>query len=223
MLAESLEINPFPNLTTPYHLGKGDFLPSSYTPKGGTLRATEVLDCPRKLAYHYHAQPRENVPQDPSFALKLREGNDQESLVLDTLYAAGAGLSNYQEQVSTIAGRVRIVGRIDALHAETQTVIEIKTLEDDGSLFGLSGPGKNHRAQVEVYMRGLGMPRASILYKSRATGQVRQFDLHADNALWREIIERLLPIAHSKSPEEIPRAMNPFCPRCPFKSRCWES
>jgi CRISPR/Cas system-associated exonuclease Cas4 (RecB family) len=194
---------------------------TSYPLKGGSLRNSEVLDCPRKLRYHYEGiQPSDD--EEPSLALRLAwsDGNLHEDAIVQTLRRGGIIVANQQDWVrETIAG-VRIYGRIDG-KLDKHTLLEIKTIESHEDLAAMTEPKPRHRVQVQLYMRNHNLKTCVFFYKARDTGAFKIFREHINSDLLNEIGENVRTVGEGTL-ETIPRRRVPECSWCRYRTLCWE-
>lgn len=115
-----------------------------------------------------------------------------------------------------IAPDIVVKGRVDALGFGH--VVEVKTtrrLPDE--------PYENHKLQVTLYMRALGVKRALFHYITRNDFTSRFFDFYYDSSYYRRAVDRIKAL-HESLLEGVPPEPSPAfpgeCADCPFRDRC---
>jgi hypothetical protein len=194
---------------------------TSYPLKGGSLRNSEVLDCARKLRYHYEGiEPSDPDEPDLRTILKFQEGNHHETQIIEALKRGGVRIANQQDWVrATIAG-IRIYGRIDA-KLSAEVLLEIKTIESHVDLEAMTTPKPRHRTQVQLYMKYHNLRECVFFYKARDTGAIKVFREQIDNRLLDAISTNITKVSKGDL-ETLERKRVHECTWCRYRTSCWQ-
>lgn len=190
------------------------------TTKPGSLPASGVLGCPRRMALRVIGE----VEPPSTGAPWLSEGQWHEREIIQTLRGLGYRLTQTGDKQGWftlhLAG-IKIRGQADGVVPELPGVLEIKTVGTDEVLAALTGPKDRWRVQTEVYMRALEMPTTLLFAKSRETGRARQWIYPRDDTLWKRIREHVSLVSTVDEPWalEVPRKWE--CQWCPWQDQCW--
>ena len=93
-------------------------------------------------------------------------------------------------------------GRIDFLikHEEYKVLpVELKSINTNG-FAKLSGPKKEHKAQLQMYLNMGNFDMGTVLYENKNDQQIKSFLLERDETEWNRIIERCFNIQAMSEP-----------------------
>jgi CRISPR/Cas system-associated exonuclease Cas4 (RecB family) len=186
--------------------------------KKGSYHPSAIGGCRRALYYdRIGEEPVQTIY--PSLRMLFGLGHAIHDFVQESL-----GHSQRVEFSSEVAARHKeldIYGRCDGVFYEKGWLLEIKTI-GDSSYRTLIRPKKNHLLQAHCYMKALGVPRIQILYVNRDSGNMREFRVHFDDDVWKEI-EGTIAYVERHIAEDIapPREESFFnCRSCKFAHVC---
>lgn len=191
--------------------------PPTQATKGGSVRASELLKCPRLLSFHFHGYPPSDAqPVEPSLDEPRRLGLAAEAEVIRALEADGFSPQTALRIQAVITG-VQVNGVIDVLLESLGMVIEVKATRCSRLP---QEPEPTHAAQAEFYRQAGGWPRAVVVYVAYdAPRQVRAFEVY--DPMLRALMEINLSRARQE-PWKLQRIKQHACAYCRYRTLCWE-
>ena len=182
---------------------------SRLDPSDPKVWVTEAVQCLR-LSYWLRHTP---APLRDASAILAAIGNSVHRVLGEQLAKDGWEV---EKRVELDLGSLKLVGKVDAWHPETKTVLEIKTSDR-----APEKPHSHHVMQAVAYGYMTGAERVYIVYIGRRDGVVKVFRVRVDDHVFRRVVERAARLRRALvAGEEPPAERGPWCETCPFRSRC---
>lgn len=215
--------------------GKPFFNGSSKPKPAGNFRASELLQCHRKIFYKHHKAPSETtLPQGQFFVGNKFEHELAEEFLEDAISAENRYIQNdlwAQVTINSELGSITINGSTDPVIVdkvgEPFLPAEIKTTS---SIEYRSSPSEHHLAQLHSYMVGLSdkwnknIDYGILLYADRDSLGTKAFKVPFDREFWQE---RVIPWLKSNTYYRVFGFLPPAepeqdweCDYCPYQHRC---
>lgn len=198
-----------------------------YERKIGTLRASELGDsCDRKL--WYKSQGHQEPAPEPRILRLFDRGHKEEDRVVEWLEGIGCKIWDQQKRViykDFFSGHIDglILGVKEA--PEKVHLFECKTTNDKGfKKLQKEGIGFQHRVQMSVYMRLLGIDRALYIAVNKNDDDLYIERYKLDPKFADAQLARAERIAKSRTPPERIGTGKPSwyeCKMCKFKEVCY--
>jgi len=191
----------------------------------GRYYASELGTCPRKLYFSY------KIPKKlDSDTIRIFEvGNLFHEFIAKVLgNSQSIKLLENERSVTLITkGSSAIVtGRIDDLILVEKTgekiIIDVKTIK---SFDFLTEPKHEHKMQVMMYLKSLGLKKGALLYVKKEDMQIRYFEFEYDELIVNEILEKA-EIVHLGLKTDTPPVKNKdnwMCKFCNYCNECKEA
>lgn len=217
-------------------------------PRRQYLGASAVGDpCSRKLAYSFHATPKDADAAFPGKTLRMFDmGHDGETRMAEYLRLAGFNLQTHKDDgkqigIADCGGKFK--GHLDgvihagpALPGLTYPALwENKALGDSTyrkfKKDGLKGFKLTYFAQVQIYMGYYELPCCLFTAINRDSGEIHVELVMFDAVECQALIHKATRITESERPEEFERSgkhenhhepNGVSCKFCDYRSRCWE-
>ena len=125
----------------------------------------------------------------------------------------------FQSEVKCEYKHLNIMGHCDGTFGDW--VVELKGISTKG-FTALRKPQRVHIRQVHCYMLALDIPRTIFLYLCRDDGQMKEFRIHFDMAVFRVIVDRIAHVEAFLDRGELPPQDAPEykCKGCKYEYAC---
>jgi len=182
---------------------------SRLEPADRRIWVTEATQCLRQSYLLRHTP----VPLQDASAVLATVGNSVHKVLGEQLVKDGWEV---EKRVEMDLGSLVLVGKVDAYHPKTKTVLEIKTSNRTPDK-----PHDYHVMQATAYAYITGAEKVYIVYIGRRDGVIRVFSVKRSEQVFRKLMERAARLRHALvTNTEPPRERGPWCENCPFKAKC---
>jgi len=182
----------------------------------GVIHPSSIHGCLRNIYYDLtKTKPKSNVPSPKRMLFDIGHA------VHDMVQGKLANTEGFESEVLCDFPELRMRGHCDGVFRVQDWVLEIKTIGDT-SFKRLTKTKIEHIWQVHCYMWMLDIPRCQVLYINRNTGEMRNFVVLFDYAIWEKIIERVNTVERAIELGEPPDFSRNsfFCSTCKFYYHC---
>jgi len=171
-----------------------------------TIYVTEVCQC---LLRSWFNRTLKAPPSDNKVVLMVM--GDSAHYIMKDYFPLGEGERTSEKLID---GTIRVIGRADRVLEDV--VIEFKTVSRIPE-----SPYNVHVNQVQLYMWLFDKNRALLTYVSRASGDIKTFEILRDDEIISKLIEKIRMFADCLRDGKIPEAEeNPLCTFCEYRELC---
>lgn len=191
--------------------------------------ASDVFQCMRKIFYEFFLEKDESITMDTFIPAQVRVFHNGDA-VHDRLtgYLKHRGLVVQTEIDVPPPEDINIHGRVDALvgEGEESDILEFKSINMDP----VKKPKYEHLGQINFYMHQLKKKRGFLIYESKQTQEVYEFEVAYDPVMVGNVFRFFTTLKAYVDRKEIPpifyTAESYPCKwktgRCRFYKTCWK-
>lgn len=190
--------------------------------------ASDVFQCMRKIWYEFHVEKDETICMDKFIPAQIRVFHNG-NFVHDRLvsYLKHKGLVIQTEINVPPPEDINIHGRVDALVGEGESdILEFKSISMDP----VKKPKYEHLGQINFYMHQLKRKRGFLIYESKQTQEVYEFEVNYDPVMVANVFKFFKTLQGYVERRELPPIFYTSdaypCKwrtgRCRFYKTCWK-